>query len=447
MSDSVDHDTPTMQQLSTVIPIKKKREKAKTDTEKKPKAEELFWRLRQVIDHSPFSPFEDFPHKFMVYHVDENNVLTLTVDERGVCTAKTPDALARLVASYLEERLIKSPGDYWVFSASKLREFVDLWISYAQPVPEPKPWTFKSSTELAFARLPWDPEPGPTPTWDSFLVRSSDPNALKAYLGSLFVDESDRQQYLWLYGEGNDGKGSLFRFLHRCFGSAFANEYAPGKNVSQFWTSGLLNKRVVAFPDCNNYDFVTSGLFKSLTGGDPVRVERKGDPAFTALIHAKFLFGSNEYPKVSGEKSDIRRLIFIEMTSMTNDPDPKFESRLWDEGGRFIHACLEAYRNACPDHSIIRVDVEAVDNISSQSEADLASACDLFNFSSTLSCTQTSFYNSVRWRLSDRRIGDFKKYLKRVHGVTIKKAGNPRVMVVLGMAPKITVDPPLLRGP
>lgn len=437
MTDTLPQVPPVKQELS---PVQKKPKKPAPVRDGKPSKAELFWRLKSVVDHLPTALRKRFPETFHVYKSDENTKMLFVETPGGICTAVGERHLEFAVARYLADILITDATDAWVFTAKDLTEFARLWISYAEPVPEPKAWTFKSSTERAFTRLPWDPEPGPTPTWDDLLSRASAPEALLAYLGSLFVDESDRQQYLWIYGEGNDGKGSLFRFLHRCFGSSFGNEYVPERGDSRFWTSGLLNKRVVVFPDCNHYGFVTTGLFKSLTGGDPVRIERKGEQAFTAMIHAKFIYGSNEQPKISGEKSDLRRLIYCELKSWDGDLDASFETRLWAEGGAFINKCLEAYKKASPMHTSLVVDQDCLHALASDTEEVFEAAATHFHFSPAHSCTAAAFYAVVQGQLSrnDHVIRKFKRYLERVYRVRRERRSEDggRVWYYVGVCPK-----------
>ncbi len=133
----------------------------------------------------------------------------------------------------------------------------------------------------------------------------------------------------------NDGKGAINRFLAKIFGGAYCAKQPP-KVGDKFWTFGLIGKRLVAFPDCNDVRFVTSGLFKSLTGGDPVDVT------------AKYFFYSNEKPKISSEKADTRRIIYCEFEPTPLISDPTFEDRLWEEGGAFLARCIDSYTSAHP---------------------------------------------------------------------------------------------------
>ena len=151
------------------------------------------------------------------------------------------------------------------------------------------------------------------------------------------------QQYVWLHGKGNEGKGSLNRFLQRVFGPAYCSKQ-PNESGDKFWTHELLGKRLVVFPDCNDQKFVTSGLFKSMTGGDPVAVEAKGEMSYTTRLNAKYLVLSNEKPQISSEKADKRRIIYCEIAPREDLIDLNFEARLWDEGGAFLGKCWSLYQ-------------------------------------------------------------------------------------------------------
>ena len=166
---------------------------------------------------------------------------------------------------------------------------------------------------LAFTRLPWHAADDITPTWDLIISRMSNADAFTAWVGSLFDETSYQQQYVWLHGKGNEGKGCINRFLMRVFGPAYCAKQ-PKERGDKFWTHDLLGKRLVVFPDCNDSAFVASGLFKSMTGGDPIPVEAKGEMAYTTRLAAKYLIISNERPDLSSETADRRRIIYCEMT-------------------------------------------------------------------------------------------------------------------------------------
>ncbi len=142
-------------------------------------------------------------------------------------------------------------------------------------------------------------------------------------------------------------------------GRAYRAKQVPPPD-DRFWTYGLRGSRLVVFPDCNNQSFVTTGLFKSLSGGDPVDVEKKNGMSFTEELFLKFMFFSNEVPMISEELADLRRLIFCEF-ELGGVYEPGFEGKLWDEGGAFLTACINEYRALCPNHGPIPTDGEAND--------------------------------------------------------------------------------------
>ncbi len=247
------------------------------------------------------------------------------------------------------------------------------WKLYAQRLDSDiLPVAQASEVGFTFHRLPWNFEDGDCPTWDEMFSRMSDPDAVMAYLGSFFEPHSDRQNYCWIHGAGGNGKSALCRFLYRVFNGAYRSEMAPTKG-DKFWISGLLNARVVVFPDCNNYKFPSSGMFKTITGDDPAKIELKGERSFTAPLVCKLLFMSNQRPDISGEHSDVRRAVFSEIGPITGPviPTKAYDQLLFDEGAYFLHKCVEKYRKLCPEHGPIPVNAQELADLISDNEEEL----------------------------------------------------------------------------
>jgi len=231
---------------------------------------------------------------------------------------------------------------YTAFDFNMARSAAQFWQAYTPPIPEPKLVLEKSEEGFCFRRLPFDIEPGPTPLFDEFISRCSNADALKMFIGSLFYENADRQAYLWIYGQGMNGKGALLRLLRRIFGPAYVSLETPGRD-DKFWNMQLLGKRVAAFPDCGDPAFPASQKFKMLTGGDAVPIEPKGQQAFTADINCKFIFASNDLPHISGQKSDRRRVIFCEVSEFEGDVDFDYDDKLWAEARHILFACKWLY--------------------------------------------------------------------------------------------------------
>lgn len=221
-----------------------------------------------------------------------------------------------------------------------------------------KTFAFLSDPSITFCRIPFDLtlDQVASAGWDSFLENFTNTQALKMWVGSLFVEGSDRAQYLWMYGKGANGKSTLAKVIASVLGRFSRFEQVPQRE-DKYWTYGLLGKRLIVIDDCNNYGFVKTGLFKTTTGIGRVRVEKKFGDALDADLDCKFLFTSNEKPMVSNEIADQRRLIFCAAKNQDKfEYDPKFSSQLEAELPQFISNCVMLYSEHCSDGREIPVD-------------------------------------------------------------------------------------------
>ncbi len=285
-------------------------------------------------------------------------VIVEETEDQTLTEVPIEEVVSRVVAWL---RLQLNPDN--LLTVKRANEAVQMWVAIATPIPtvQIKYVRWLSEPGLTWRRLPWDPQDGETPTWDKLFGKLTNMGAFRQWLGSLFFEEGQQHQYVWVHGMGNDGKGAINRFLKRVFGKCYRSKQPPALG-DKFWTYGLIGARLVVFPDCNSQGFTASGLFKTLSGGDPVDVEAKGKMSFTTELHAKFLFFSNEKPNISCEDADMRRIVYCEFMEKTKKEDvvPGFEVRLWEEGGRFLSRCVSEYLAACPEHQAIESDHEHI---------------------------------------------------------------------------------------
>lgn len=179
------------------------------------------------------------------------------------------------------------------------------------------------------------------PTWGRLLKKSSNPEIMMLFIGSLLDPGSDNSQYLWITGDGGEGKGSFVRGILSVLGRAGSVEQPPA-GESRFWTQGLRHKRFVCFMDLDDVNFVTSGLFKTISGNDPIRFEIKGGASYDAEIDAKFCMVSNYLPNLSDNKADERRAIIVEFKD-NGDYIDDLEPNLKKEAVDFISYCYGKY--------------------------------------------------------------------------------------------------------
>lgn len=265
----------------------------------------------------------------------------------------------------------KSPEAPWGaefdLTASAINACAKYWLTCTSPIEQVPMFGWHGTNNLVMRRIPFELQDGPTPVWDELLGRMTNQEAFMAFVGSILVENSDMQQYLWLHGQGGEGKGSISRFLTDVLGHLSRSENVPSPN-DRFWTWGIKDARCVQFPDCNNTTFPASGLFKNLTGGESTRMEEKGGAVTSGLIRAKYIFLSNEKPDLSSERADTRRIIYCSFKKHGGEPNPNYNLLLWNEGPAFLYKCLEMYKTLCPNHGVIPTDDYEINEVISINE-------------------------------------------------------------------------------
>jgi hypothetical protein len=300
----------------------------------------------------------------------------------GIVKKISDDGIRHLIADYWDNVLTQSEQPIFLdfMSAEALERTRKLWLAMAKPV-QTKFLTlgWKSETRISLHKMDFDPFPVPDPEsacplFCELMGRTTNNVTLMAWIGSLFDPQSQRQQYAWIYGAGENGKSALARVLLAALGPVGASEKPPTQDAKH-WTCGLSNKRLVVFPDCNNVSFVTSGDFKQLTGEDPVRMEPKGKPVHYEDIDAKFLIISNDRPRISSSKADMRRILFFSIADIP--PESRFENyehRLAIEMPAIMSLCWETYQlvsRGDPRHRFMLSDKSEVQALVADTEHEM----------------------------------------------------------------------------
>lgn len=396
-----------------------------------PKAE-LYHAVARAIGGADAGMLPAFPGRF--HTVEPYPGVRNVIQELpgGLVRYVDPEALTYAVVAYTSRELAGRPGFSW--DVRQARAAADYWRAVTPPIAEPPAVRWADEAGLAFSRLPWpfewDPPDEGMPHFTELLGRISNAPALAEWIGSLFDAGSDRQQYVWLYGTGQNGKGALSRFLARVFGLAYRSTQPPTIH-DKHWTAGLVGARLVVFPDCNAYGFPATGLFKSLSGGDAVQIDQKYEKAYTASLAAKFMFLSNERPQLSSERADMRRAVYCEAAAIPGAVDPVYEERLWAEGGRFLSKCIHNYRTGYPQGGPIQVDSTQLEDWVAVVEEDFeVLAGHYMAFGPYETCLQSQWVAFCKEHLKDaKHKRDFTAYLERRHGVRFDKERRRNVRV------------------
>lgn len=395
--------------------------RSKTPGVAKKKMSDVYKAICDAMTGRNVGAVPDFPVQFHIVEPSPGSRLIAQESEPQVIHYVSEKAVVQAILQYAHNLYMPRTGDNVGFEYKHASECMKFWRSFADPIPEPKMVSWPGEDGYTLRRLPWTLQEGPTPLFDELIDRTSNPNALRCFIGSLFFPEADLQQYVWIFGQGQNGKGALSRFLKRALNGAYTAQMVPAPN-DKFWTSGLIGARLVVFPDCNNRTFVASGLFKSLTGGDPIKIEQKGQQPFTTELKAKYLFLSNERPHISSEKADTRRAIFCEMDTIQCDPRPGYEDELWTEGGMFLAKCFITYMKSCPNHNQIPTfgeDQHLKDWISTLEEEFEVAVQKHFIIDLRRSCTPAEFQKQLDlvWKNNKKTQQEFRSWLERQYGV------------------------------
>lgn len=345
---------------NNVTPIGSKRKKS---DEQRAKKAEIYRQLCSVIN-------EGLKEKFYLIQPEVGKKVIIEEYDPGIVRYVPRQHVVNCLLTHLERFFAHETK--FALTNEEGHFAVKYWMATGAAIATPKIVGELNETELVFHRLPFDICDGPTPTFDEFFARCSNATPIQAWIGSLFFGDSDRQQYVWIYGEGGDGKGALTHTLEKVFGPSSCSPGLPDGG-SRFWTYQLLGKRLVTMPECQSYTFPNSTLFKQLTGGDSVGFEQKGQDPFTARPTCKFLFSSNERPKIDSARANERRIIYGEVTSPTDNVDDLLssaviEGAMWNEVPHFIHKCKEIFLNYCPDMGIIPTDKKVFKELSDLNE-------------------------------------------------------------------------------
>ncbi len=402
--------------------------KSKAPAKAKKKMSDVYLAISNAMRGVTIDSVPAFPIQFHIIEPSPGTRLIAQETEPQVLHYVSEKAVTQAILQYAHNLYLPRTGDGVGFEQRHANDCMKFWRDIVEPIAEPHMVSWPDDDGYTLRRLPWPMEIGPTPLFDELMERTSNSDALRSFIGSLFFQQSDLQQYVWIFGMGQNGKGALSRFLRKALNGAYTAQMVPSPN-DKFWTSGLIGARLVVFPDCNNKSFVASGLFKSLTGGDPVKIEQKGQQPYTTELKAKYMFLSNERPHLSSEKADTRRAIYCEMDMIQCDPRPDYEDELWAEGGRFLAKCFSTYQRSCPDHGQIFTtgsDENLKDWISTLEEDFEVAVQKHFVVDLRKSCSPGDFQKKLDnvWKNDRKTHMEFRSWLERQYGIRKKSVRN-----------------------
>jgi len=167
---------------------------------------------------------------------------------------------------------------------------------------------------------------------------------LRAWFAALLHGRTDLQKFLHLLGRGGTGKGTFFRLAKAMIGEHnTATTTLKTMENNAFETANFFGKRLIVITDSDKYNGSVN-ILKSITGQDPIRLERKYQQAGHFTCEALVIIASNENLVTTDHTSGIeRRRSTVRFDNVFSED----EKLTWEKmgGESVLHAELPGFIN------------------------------------------------------------------------------------------------------
>lgn len=146
---------------------------------------------------------------------------------------------------------------------------------------------------------------------------------IRKWIGYNLFPSNPHQKFLLNIGEvGGEAKTTLTAIMRALVGPE--NCGAVGLEAfdpsNRFGLAPLIGKPVNIVGDANVIDKMSEGVFKSITGGDPITIDRKNKQPVTVVLGTKFTINCNELPMFRDRSNAIwRRMLLLKWTPVPED--------------------------------------------------------------------------------------------------------------------------------
>ena len=201
----------------------------------------------------------------------------------------------------------------------------------------------------------WIGEDAPTPCFDSYLATLTDfdwdtQKLLLQFIGAALsnVPGYRYKKALFLCGEGDTGKSQLKVLTERLLGPNNHVSVDLPDLESQFGSSMIYGKRLVSTADMTFVTVRELKMFKTVTGGDYIKVEFKGRTGFSYRYTGLLWFCSNKPPKFGGDNGPwvYKRIILVNCNNVIAeaDQDHNLIEKLYAERAGIVYKAVMALK-------------------------------------------------------------------------------------------------------
>lgn len=210
-------------------------------------------------------------------------------------------------------------------------------------------------------RLPYALVPdGDYSAWDemmSVLYKPEDREKIEWCIGAIVSGDAKKiQKFLVFYGPAGTGKSTVLNIIEKLFEgyTATFNAKDLGGNNNQFATEAFRTNPLVAIQHDGDLSRIEDNTkINSIVSHEPMTMNEKFKPSYTARVNAFLLMGTNQPVKISDSKSGLlRRLIDVEPSGakLAANHYHTLMQKIDFELGAIAARCLDVYLSLGKNH-------------------------------------------------------------------------------------------------
>ncbi|MBU5214579.1 phage/plasmid primase, P4 family [Heyndrickxia oleronia] len=165
---------------------------------------------------------------------------------------------------------------------------------------------------------------------------------LEEILGYILFRRNEFAATFILTGDGSNGKSSFLKIIRKLAGVDNVASLDLNELDQRFKTAELFGKLVNIGDDISKGYIKESSIFKKLSTGETLNVERKGKDPFDFTNYAKLIFSANEMPRINDYTDGLGRRLQIvpfkaKFSASDEDYDPFITDKLLsDESMQYV---------------------------------------------------------------------------------------------------------------
>lgn len=155
---------------------------------------------------------------------------------------------------------------------------------------------------------------------------------LEEIMGYILFRRNEFAATFILTGDGSNGKSSFLKIIRKFTGSDNVSSLDLNELDQRFKTAELFGKLVNIGDDISKGYIKESSVFKKLSTGETLNVERKGKDPFDFTNYAKLIFSANEMPRINDYTDGLgRRLQIVPFKAKFSPNDEDYDPFITDK--------------------------------------------------------------------------------------------------------------------